>query len=310
MQGGLDTPQAIKNKKSAAYYAKASDNAFDRKDYREMKRILDEGIRLYPDNSKLWSEMIRYYYKSKLEPDTVKREGALKAAARMITLNPSNKNDEIIMGWVCQNILKDCSSALFYYERTWKAHATKRPALYFFMARCYEELDYPEKAEDYYERFLHAAPEHKHADEACKRLAILKPRFKEEQNIRRQGKYGSSAAKKAKKAEGDYLRVCINAFDRKDCREMKGILDEGTHFYPESSDLFHLLGSYYLMCKLEPDAVRIEGALKAVLRAMTLDPSGKNYAGMGWGLSEHVRRLFLRTFLLQKSREDPCDKKA
>jgi len=159
---------------SQSYYEKAALEAFEKSDCLKLRSVVDEGLGLYPNSSKLWKREAGYYLKCGSHiPETVRRGKALSAAKTAYNIDPSAENS-VSIGWIYQSMFRDFAIAVKYYERG-ESHASSNPSLYYFMAVCYEESGYYPKAVSYYERFLNVSPNHKYARDARNRLSVLRP---------------------------------------------------------------------------------------------------------------------------------------
>jgi len=161
------------NGKPEAYYERAVFEAFyDQKNFKRLKRVVDEGIERYPESPRLWTFRAKYYFFNDAEP---KPEGyylALSAAKRALELDPANPKNHVNMGWIYQEGFKDYVSAIRHYEKG-EPFGTLEPRLYFYMAKCYEAVGNLEKAISYFQRFLEILPQCTLAPEARQRLERL-----------------------------------------------------------------------------------------------------------------------------------------
>jgi len=155
------------------YYVAEAKQALENKDFRKLRRILDEGLPYYPDSAALWSYEGAYYFLyNESGQFSFRREKALMALKKAIQIEPSGKC-YVNLGLVYANMFKDYSSALDCYEKAGD-HVLSYPRAYYLMAICYEELKYLHLAVSHYEKFLQAAPNDQYAQDARNRLARLR----------------------------------------------------------------------------------------------------------------------------------------
>jgi len=155
------------------YYVAEAKQALENKDFRKLRRILDEGLPYYPDSAALWSYEGAYYFLyNESGQFSFRREKALMALKKAIQIEPSGKC-YVNLGLVYANMFKDYSSALDCYEKAGD-YVLSYPRAYYLMAICYEELKYLHLAVSHYEKFLQAAPNDQYAQDARNRLARLR----------------------------------------------------------------------------------------------------------------------------------------
>lgn len=174
-------PQSLEPSKPAGspaardetYYTQAAEEAVEKKDWPRAKLLIDQGLRLYPDSAGLWNERASYYFSCESEPSDVRMRETLSSARKAYKLNPITLH-ALNLGWIHLEMHKDYSSALIYFIKVEKEYAPQNPALYYWMARCYEETLVLDMAKAYYARFLEVAPDHVRAEDARNRLNSLK----------------------------------------------------------------------------------------------------------------------------------------
>ncbi len=155
------------------YYAEEAKQAFENKDFRKLRHILDEGLPYHPDSAALWSYEGAYYLSYNESGEfSFRREKALAALKKAVQIEPSGKC-YVNLGLVYANMFKDYSSALDCYGKAGD-YVLSYPRAYYLMAICYEELKYLHLAVSHYEKFLQAAPNDQYAQDARKRLARLR----------------------------------------------------------------------------------------------------------------------------------------
>jgi tetratricopeptide (TPR) repeat protein len=104
------------NTKPKAYYERAVFEAFyDQKDFKRLKRVVDEGIELYPEWPRLWTFKAKYYFFNVAEPEPDRNHLALSAAKRALELDPADPKNHVNMGWIYQEGFNDYVSAIRHY---------------------------------------------------------------------------------------------------------------------------------------------------------------------------------------------------
>lgn len=158
----------------AQYYEKQADQALDRKDWHKAKKLIDEGLRLYPNFAELWHTRAGYYFRAKNEPAATRGNEALNSMYRAYKLNPSGEF-AAEMGWLHKEIHNDCTLALSYFEEAEKkGYARERPGLLFWIGSCFEQIGMYFSASDYYNKFLKLVPQHKKRLEAERAVTRLR----------------------------------------------------------------------------------------------------------------------------------------
>jgi tetratricopeptide (TPR) repeat protein len=158
--------------KSEDEYSEMVTKAEKAEDWVTLKKIVDEGLHLYPNNGRLWNGRAVYYFYNKTEPNEVRYRELLNSAKRAYDLDRNEKH-AIDLGWIYLEIYKDYYSAIRLFEEWEEKSASKHPTFYYWMARCYEEMGARTKAKPYYERFLSISPQHDKAPDARQRLQGL-----------------------------------------------------------------------------------------------------------------------------------------
>ena len=258
-----DRAHRYKSKKSQKYYENAADEILKGYPIEVMKlgRVVEEGLRFYPNSSVLWLYKGHYHRFAKNAFPNQDRL-ALEAAKKALDLNPSGPVYSLL-GQIYQEMKNDCHTALTYYRRLeTTGHGSKWPKLYQQMALCFEKLQNYEDAKSYYSRYLKVAPRNACVSCVRKRLASL---------------MGMSGDIKSQKYYEDLART---AWKSKDAERLKEILDESLLFYPNSSVLWSCKVWYYLNT---PSSNQKQLALEAAKQALELSPSSPTYsANVGW----------------------------
>lgn len=162
-----------KKVRDRAYYENAANDAFKKRKCGALKKVLDQGLGIYPDSSKLWEGVAGYNLVCRQDLSTaVRGKRALDAALRAYQLDSSDQN-AVNVGWIYQSMAGDWNRAIVYYERG-NRYADRDPTLHYHMGLCYEALRNAPKAVESYELFLRAAPNHKYAQDARARLSTLR----------------------------------------------------------------------------------------------------------------------------------------
>jgi len=162
-----------KKVRDRAYYENAANDAFKKRKCGALKKVLVQGLGIYPDSSKLWEGVAGYNLVCRQDLSTaVRGKRALDAALRAYQLDSSDQN-AVNVGWIYQSMAGDWNRAIVYYERG-NRYADRDPTLHYHMGLCYEALRNAPKAVESYELFLRAAPNHKYAQDARARLSTLR----------------------------------------------------------------------------------------------------------------------------------------
>ncbi len=169
----LSPPSQQARVQNRQYYETGAKQALDNKDFQKLRRILDEGLLYYPDSAALWSYEGGYYFLYNESGEfSFRREKALRALKKAVQIEPSGRC-YVNLGLVYANMFKDYSSALDCYGKAGD-YVLSYPRTYYFMAICYEELNYLHLAVSHYEKFLQAAPNDQNAQDARNRLSRLR----------------------------------------------------------------------------------------------------------------------------------------
>jgi tetratricopeptide (TPR) repeat protein len=142
-------------------------------DWRNLKRITDEGLLYYPRSADLWNFRSSYYFFNKAEPFEIRKLEALQSAEIAHELDPSGVNASNV-AWILMYMWKHYYSALPYLREAENLnYQEEKPELYYWMGVCYEQVAYINEASVYYNLFLDNAPFHTLADDARNRLENL-----------------------------------------------------------------------------------------------------------------------------------------
>ena len=174
---GSPSPVAVVPKsipEGVNYYLRKADKAIENKDWTEAKRLIDEGLRKYPNSANLWHTRATYYFKSTNEPGEVRAREAEQSIFRAYNLDPSGKHAAEV-GWLNLQFHKNCLLSISYFEEAErKGYAGEMPSLLFWMGSCYEKTGMHSSARTYYRRFLDTAPGHEKQAEAQAALDRLR----------------------------------------------------------------------------------------------------------------------------------------
>ena len=132
----------------------------------EAREFLDPGLSLYPESAVLWD------LEAELAIKTGDVSSALIAAKMAHKLEPQNIRAARI-GQVYLLGKHDPETALKYLKQGQGAGA-QEPMVYYFLARCYEELEETEKAIAFSERFASASTDESRVTEAREMIARLR----------------------------------------------------------------------------------------------------------------------------------------
>lgn len=166
-------PKRVERQKNEDYYIMESDKAAEKMDWIRTKALIEEGISKYPNSGELWQSRALYYFKSKSEPKEIRRIEIQRSMEKAYKLKPSPKH-AADMGWVYRMLHNDCYTALSYFEEAEKkGYSREKPALFYWMGRCYEMIGEYRAARAYYGRFLDMAPKDKNSSDARARLSKL-----------------------------------------------------------------------------------------------------------------------------------------
>jgi hypothetical protein len=154
------------------YYETSAADAFKKRKCGVLKNVLDQGLGIYPNSSKLWGGVAGYNIVCRPDlPAAVRGQRALNAALRAYQLDSSDQN-AVNVGWIYQSMAGDWYRAVVYYEKGVQ-FADRDPSLYYHMGQCYEALRNAPKAIESYQLFLRVAPNHRYAADARLRLSAL-----------------------------------------------------------------------------------------------------------------------------------------
>ncbi|NOR69262.1 MAG: hypothetical protein GQ532_06130 [Methylomarinum sp.] len=159
-------------RRSEKDYVSAVNKAEESKEWRNLKQIVDEALKIYPQNPFFWKKRAYYYFYSATEPMQIRRKEAIFSAQKAYGFSPTTTY-ALDLGWLYLQFYDDCNSALPYLEKVEREYGPENPSLYFWMAHCYDKLFYLEKARQYYHRFLAAAPDDDKIPRAKGRLKWL-----------------------------------------------------------------------------------------------------------------------------------------
>jgi tetratricopeptide (TPR) repeat protein len=148
------------------------DAFYKKRDFALLKRVLNKGLRRYPESPRLWTFLAKYHFFKPDEKEKDWKERALSAASKALHLAPENPKHFVNIGYIYQEGFSDCGSAISYFKAG-VSHGKLDPRLYFHMARCYEELGESELAKRHFRMFLDVSPSCRLAPLARRQLDIL-----------------------------------------------------------------------------------------------------------------------------------------
>jgi len=238
-----------------ADYELAAQEAFSARDVNKLEKILEDGMRQYNNSSKLWVYKAGYF--SLVSQDPQSKENAQGAATTAVNLDQTNLDNYYELGQIFQNILKDYSVALEYYQKG-EIKGLVRDDLSYNMALCSENLRDSKSAIAYYERFLKATPAHNLAADAQTRMTALKK------------------PKKKKiipaKAQIAYEKAVWDKVLNEKFKEIEKDVEQGLILYPNSSKLW-AYRAIYLLSDGTAQAQNIDEAMGAANKALSLNRS-------------------------------------
>lgn len=158
--------QTTEAEKDLGFYIKTTKRLWKERKLSAMRRVLDEGLKKYPQNASLWDGESAYYLLKK------NKNKSLNAAQKAALIKPTDLRFQNI-GWIYYNLIKDYQSALIFFKKS-ESLAKKNKDHYFCTAECYKQLGKKEKAKKYYKHFVGSKPKNKKIlNKAIEQLAKL-----------------------------------------------------------------------------------------------------------------------------------------
>ncbi len=158
---------------SADQYAARAEQAENDKDWPKLRSIVEEGLRIYPDEACLWNLRGTFFFADGGgAPPEVRRDEPLRSALRAYHLVP-DYDHTVDLAWAYFRVLDDCSSANYYFEQIAGEEIAKHPRLIYVMGTCYERNGDTELAIRYYRQYLQREPNSPQAEKVRDRLYVL-----------------------------------------------------------------------------------------------------------------------------------------
>ena len=130
-KGELD----YKNMQETLYESMGS-SLFNYSELTSLRTLLDQGLKNFPNNAKLWDLEGGYYYK-KQDP-----EKSIMAFKHAFEIEPTDQRNQNI-AWCYYRLAKDYQSALTYFKKS-ESMADESPKVHYYMAICFEKTGDPE----------------------------------------------------------------------------------------------------------------------------------------------------------------------
>ena len=158
---------------SAEQYVARAEQAESDRDWPALKAIVDEGLRIYPDQACLWNLRGTFFFADGGgAPPEIRRDEILRSALRAYHLVP-DYDHTVDLAWAYYRVLDDCSSANYYFEQIAAGEIAKHPRLIYVMGTCYERNGDVETAIRFYRRYLAEEPDTPQAEKVRNRLYVL-----------------------------------------------------------------------------------------------------------------------------------------
>ena len=158
---------------SAEQYVARAEQAESDRNWPALKAIVDEGLRIYPDQACLWNLRGTFFFADGGgAPPEIRRDEILRSALRAYHLVP-DYDHTVDLAWAYHRVLDDCSSANYYFEQIAAGEIAKHPRLIYVMGTCYERNGDIETAIRFYRRYLAEEPDTPQAEKVRDRLYVL-----------------------------------------------------------------------------------------------------------------------------------------
>lgn len=168
-----DTRTAPKVVMPEEQYVTMAEDAERSEDWQALKRIVDEGLRFYPDSACLWNMRGSFFFHDGGGvPPEVRADQTLRSTLRAYDL-VEDMDHTMDLAWAYYSVRDDCSSANFYFEKYAEEFSRKQPLVFYYMGTCYERTGDVDSAIRYYHRYLERQPGSPQADEVRDRLYVL-----------------------------------------------------------------------------------------------------------------------------------------
>lgn len=161
-------------------YEMRVEEAWKDKDFKKAQSLLEDGLKSYPENSKLWD------YQAGVASQQKDYEKSIEAANKALRLSPNPVRHSNV-GWFYY-LLKQYKKATRHFKLGLK-HGLKWNELYFYLGECLERTGQKHEAVKYYQQYLNVASVGSGTIETEKRLALL-------QQPGMSGGFGMTAAQK------------------------------------------------------------------------------------------------------------------
>jgi tetratricopeptide (TPR) repeat protein len=158
---------------SAEQYVARAERAEKEDDWATLRTIVEEGLRIYPDQACLWNLRGSFFYNDGGgAPPEVRRNEMLRSALRAYHL-VADYDHTVDLAWAYYRVLDDCSSANYYLEQIEEEATAKHSFLVYVMGTCYERNGDIETAIRYYHEYLRREPDTEQAAKVRDRLYVL-----------------------------------------------------------------------------------------------------------------------------------------
>jgi len=158
---------------TAEEYVARAETAESNKDWPTLRAIVEEGLRIYPDEACLWNLRGTFFFADGGgAPPEIRRDEVMRSALRAYHLVP-DYDHTVDLAWAYYRVLDDCSSANYDFEQIAAGEIAKHPRLIYVMGTCYERNGDIETAIRYYHEYLRREPDTEQAAKVRDRLYVL-----------------------------------------------------------------------------------------------------------------------------------------
>jgi tetratricopeptide (TPR) repeat protein len=162
-----------RNTWSAEQFVAVAEQAERDDDWAGLGAIVEEGLRIYPDQACLWNLRGSFFYNGGGDaPLEIRRDELLRSALRAYQLVP-DYDHTVDLAWAYYKVFDDCTSANYYLEQIEEEATSKHASLIYLMGTCYERNGKIEAAIRYYQRYLQREPDTPQAAKVRDRLYVL-----------------------------------------------------------------------------------------------------------------------------------------